>query len=149
MNVLKDLLHFHLSHLYIELPLKLFFLNWQCFRSFLNKFGNVFCLVCLLFYFHLVIVTVLDDRFGDRFVYGAGKVCLRTGITCCGGATWSFFKEETFFKEEIVLFLLINFVLWFVCFYRRGLMLLRLWILAYCDDVYFSCLVSGQLMYYC
>ena len=37
-NVLKDLSHFRLGHLYIELPLKLPFVSWQCFHIFLNEF---------------------------------------------------------------------------------------------------------------
>ena len=49
MNVLKELLHFRLGHLYIELPLKSSFVNCQYFNGFLNEFGNVFYLVSLLF----------------------------------------------------------------------------------------------------
>ena len=42
MNILKDLLHFRLGQLYMELPLKRSFVSEQCFHSFLNKFENAF-----------------------------------------------------------------------------------------------------------
>ena len=41
----ERLLHSCLGHLYIELPLKLSFVIWQCF---LNEFENLLDLVCLL-----------------------------------------------------------------------------------------------------
>ena len=38
----------------------------------------------------------------DGFHGGAGKICLRIGIACCDGVTWSFFKEATLFFNRFI-----------------------------------------------
>ena len=104
---MKDLLHFRLAHTYIELPLKLFFVSWQCFHcSFLNKFENDFYLICLHLewrpfarFFDSICLLLLSWIIfcGDGFDVGASKIWLRTGITYVGGVKWSFFREATSF----------------------------------------------------
>ena len=114
MNVLKDWLYFRMGHLYIQLPLKLFFVSWQCFHNFLNKFENAFYLVCLLvsiyngdrsqvFFVSIWLLLLLWILFcGDSFDDGAGNICLCTGIICWGGVTWCSFKEATSFFNRFI-----------------------------------------------
>ena len=114
MNVLKDLLNFPLGHLCIELPLKLFFVVdnvfivfWMIRERFL--FGSFVCwppfrmeTVCKFFDSIWLLLLSWIIFCGDGFDGGAGKICLCTGMTCCGGVMWSFFKEATSFSNRFV-----------------------------------------------
>ena len=114
MNVLKDLLNFPLGHLCIELPLKLFFVVdnvfivfWMIRERFL--FGSFVCwppfrmeTVCKFFDSIWLLLLSWIIFCGDGFDGGADKICLCTGITCCGGVMWSFFKEATSFSNRFV-----------------------------------------------
>ena len=114
MNVLKDLLNFPLGHLCIELPLKLFFVVDNVFIVFWMNSRTFFiwflCLVPLFvrmetvckFFDSIWLLLFWIIFCGDGFDGGAGKICLCTGITCCGGIMWSFLKEATSFSNRFV-----------------------------------------------
>ena len=139
MNVLKDLLHFRLGHLCIELPLKLFFVSCQCLHSFLNKFESIFYLVGSA---GLHLQWRLFASFLFQFSY-----------CCCPGFSFvvtvfpsyrynmlwwcymMFFKEATSFFNRFISSSNFFFVC-FACFHLRRLILLRLRIMVYCDHVF-------------
>ena len=150
MNVLRDLLYFRMGHLYIQLPLKLFFVSWQCFHNFLKKirerflfglfaglhlewrsFASLFVSIWLLLLSWILFC-------GDGFDDGAGNICLRTGITCCGDVTWCSFKEATSFFNRFIS--CSKFCLVFCVFSFSSFDVAEAAVFVYFDQVYFPCL---------